>query len=241
MATPKVLVSAEEIPLGGHAVSFHSSRYEAASHAAEFLSGTPKGQSAKFWAVDSGTAERYVEALNQRSPDHVGCVAVLPTEQVELENDRLRPVATVRSFIEAHPEGVTAAGGTISAHLTAENAAAHAEYEAWFDDHSQENSRYLCPYDLRSIPPEVAPEFLRGLGEHHSHVVLSHSEEPGARLLELFIFDNPRDLVPELRPTLDWAVSEELVHAVSDDSPFALTAAGEAVVRDWSDRSTIDN
>lgn len=240
MAAPEVLVSPREIPIGGHAVSLHASRREAAEHAARFLDGTPAGQPARFWVTDDRTAAMYAEAAKERSPEHVGCIAILPTEQVEEVDGRLRPVAEVRAYVGAHPGGVTAAGGTISAHLTAENMPAHAEYEAWFDGQAGDRSRFLCPYDLRGLPPESAPEFLRELGAHHSHVVLSHSDEPGARLLELFIFDTPREMPDELRPALAWALDRGLVSAPAPDASLELTPSGEAVVREWGEHSSLD-
>ena len=240
MATPAVLANPSEIPLGAHALTLHAGPTEAADHVASFLEGAPDSQAARFWVPDGSSAALLAEVVEKRSPAHVGCIAILTTEQVEPTDGKLRPVATIRAYIGEHPEGVTAGAGTISSYLTEENAAAHAEYEAWFDRQSRENCRFACPYDLRSIPVEAGPELLRELGAHHSHVVLSHSDEPGALLLELFLFDRPSEMPEELRETLRWALDRQLVTDGGSDVPLALTAAGEAVVRDWGSRSTVD-
>jgi len=240
MASPAVLVDARQIPIGAHALSFHASPEEAADQAAGFLDGAPQEQAARFWVPDDRTAKVYSDVTARQSPEHVGCIAILPTEQVEPVDGKLRPIAEIREYIRAHPEGVTAAAGTISSYLTDENVPAHVEYESWFDAQERDNSRFLCPYDLRRVPPEAAPQLMHDLGAHHSHVVLSHSDEPGALLLELFIFDSVQEIPPLLHQTLGWAVANDLVRTNGADMPLTLTPGGESAVRDWGERSSVD-
>jgi hypothetical protein len=240
MASPEVLDSLSELPPGSHALAFHASRREAAEHAASFLEGTPRGQSAKYWVADDRLAAYYASVAAERCPEHVGCVAALPTEQVEPREGKLRPVSEVRQFVGEHPDGVTAAADTISRYWGPSTMDAHLEYEAWFDRLPRENSRFLCPYDLRTVPAELAPEVMRELGSHHSHVVLSDADDPGARLLELFIFESAHELPDSLRPTLDWAVRSGLVVVTPGRGSLTLTPHGVGVVRDWGEHCTID-
>jgi hypothetical protein len=233
-----VLASAREIPEGAHAVSFHVTRREAAEHAAAFLAGTPQGQAARYWVPDERLVEFYAGVAGEHAPDHVGCVGVLPKEQVEPLRGKLRPVAEVSEFIAEHPEGVTAAGDTISAYWTPTTAPDHLEYEEWFQSQPRQHSRFLCPYDLRSVPPELAPKVMRELGSHHTHVILSDASDDVARLLELFIFETTNDLPEELNVTLSWALREGLIEVEGSTHAFHLTPSGDRVVRSWSRTAT---
>jgi hypothetical protein len=167
-------------------------------------------------------------------------VRVLDHEQDETVGGRLRPVREVREFVGGHPEGVTGGGDTISDYLTPDNVEEHLEYEGWFDDQPRDRSRFLCPYDLRKIPPQAAPGVLRQLGAHHSHAILSASTEPAVRLLQLFVFGAPEDLPAELKDTLRWATEHGLVRRGGADEDLELTPAGEEIVRDWSRAAIID-
>jgi hypothetical protein len=237
MSGPRVVGSAEEIPLGAHALALYSDTAEARDQAVSFLRGTPRGTAARFWVPDARTAEFYVEAAGDRSPEHVGCVAILPTEQVGRVEGKLRPVDEIRSFVSAHPEGVSAGADTISTYWRPDNIPDHLEYEAWFQGQAEPQSRYICPYDLASVPPEVAPSVLRELGSHHTHVILSGSDEPGVRLLQLFVFRLAKDLPERLEPTLGWAVRNGYVTVDSHSSELSLTPLGDRLVRSWGDRS----
>jgi hypothetical protein len=238
MSSPEVLASAQEIPEGAHCVSFHASRREAAEHAASFLAGASPGHAARYWVESDQLAEFYAGVAGQRAPEHVGCVAVLPKEQVEPVEGKLRPVAEVREFLTEHPDGVTAGAETISAHLTEGNTAEHMEYEAWFQAQSRGRSRFLCPYDLRAVPPEVATGILRELGAHHTHVILSDATDEIAQLLELFVFDSADHVPEELSITLAWALRQGLVEIKGPHRELRLTPAGDRTVRGWGGKAT---
>lgn len=237
---PEVLPDPRQLPQGSHCVSFHSTRDEAAHNAISFLAGTPAGQAASYWVPDPRTAGQYRQRLAIEFPDHVGCVAVLPHEQVEPVGGRLRPVNEVRAFLHEHPEGVTAAGETLSTYLTADNVPEHLEYESWFQEQPLGDSRFLCPYDLRRIPPDMAPQVLRELGAHHTHVVLSASRDAGVRLLQLFVFWTIDEIPEPLEGTLGWAWKSALVDLEKASRELELTSKGEGVVRDWSTTAVVD-
>jgi hypothetical protein len=244
MTVPSVAVSATELPKGSHAAAFYADRVEAAEQAAAFLAGAPERQSARFWVPSDAAAEEYLEAAQVIAPSRVDAIEVLPTEQVEPTEGKLRPVAPVRAFIADHPEGVTAAGGTISYYWNRESVPEHLEYERWFDHERSagagDESRYLCPYDLRTVPPELAPRVMRELGASHSHVVLSASEEPGAHLLELFLFETTERIPSSLTETLAWAIREQFVEIDPASHVVGLTGKGEQIVREWGQGCIID-
>jgi len=240
MTGPIVLSDPREIPLGSHCVCFHATKAEAAGHAAEFLAGTPDGQSARFWVEDGNAAAFYARAAGDHAPQHVGCVAVLGKEQVEPDGGALRPVPDVREFIENHPEGVSAGADTISAYWTGENLTDHLEYERWFDVQPRENSRFICPYDLRTVPPDHAISAMRGLGASHTHVVLSGCTDEGARLLQLFVFPSMQEIPSRLHPALGWAVKNRLVTVDEPTGELMITPLGEQLVRDWTELGTAD-
>jgi hypothetical protein len=237
---PSLLADLEELPLGSHCASFHTSRAEAARHAVSFIAGAPAGQAASYWVPDADVAAYYNLWLAREAPEHVGCVAILPHEQVEPVDGKLRPVPEIRQFIAGHPEGVTASGETITRYWKPQNVPEHLEYEAWFQGQPIATSRFLCPYDLREVPPDMAPTILRELGSHHSHVVLSTSLEPGARLLQLFIFPTVEEIPVPVEGTLGWALKKDLVEIQRPVRELALTHAGAQVVKDWGERTTID-
>jgi hypothetical protein len=238
MAT--VIEDLRQLPQGSHCVSFHTTRQEAARNAASFIAGTPEGQAVTYWVPDSEVASYYSLWVAREAPDHVGCIAILPHEQVEVVDGKLRPVAEVRQFVGSHPDGVTAGGETITRYWTPKNIPDHMEYEAWFQTMPRAESRFLCPYDLRAVPPDLAPVVLRELGAHHSHVVLSASREPGARLLQLFIFPTIDEMPDAADENLGWALKKDLVEIQRPVREVVLTRAGEQVVRDWGERTTVD-
>ncbi len=240
MTSPKVVESARDVPSGAHALSLYATRREAAEHAADFLRGTPKGQAARLWVPDEVSAAFYSEAAGNRAPEHVGCVAILSTEQIAEQAGRLRPVEEIRSFLASHPEGVSAGADTISFYWTPATVPAHLEYEAWFEDQPRSRSRFICPYDLRSLDPADASHVVRALAAHHSHVVLSEASEPGVRLLQLFVFPSARDLPDALDSALGWAVKRGYVELRSTTRELELTPAGDEVVRAWAERPTPD-
>ena len=238
MAT--VIEDLKELPRGSHCVSFHANREEAARNAISFLAGAPEGQAATYWVPDADLAAYYNLWLAREAPEHVGCVAILPHEQVENVSGKLRPTMEIRRFMDSHPEGVTASGETITRYWKPQNIPDHLEYEAWFQDQPKGSSRFLCPYDLRAVPPDLAPQVIRELAAHHSHVVLSTSREPGARLLQLFIFPTVEEIPEPAEGTLGWALKKDLVEIQRPIRELSLTTLGERVVKDWGERTTVD-
>lgn len=232
---PEVVETLADLPLGSHALSLHADPEEAAVNAAEFVSGAPEGQAVAYWVPDAPTADLCARQFSVTTPEHVGCVAILPHEQVEFDEGKLRPVAEVREFIRAHPEGVTAAGETLSHYWSPGTMPEHMEYEAWFESQPRDSSRFLCPYDLRLIPPHQAPSVLRDLGAHHSHVALSHSADVVVQLLQLFVFDTVQDLPPRQSEFFTRAVEGELVVVHESTGIFEISPAGEALVSRWSE------
>jgi hypothetical protein len=237
---PEIVSDLVELPPGSHCISFHTSREEASEHAVSFLAGNLPGMAAMYWVTDAGTADYYSNRLATQAPDQVGCVAILSHEQVESVEGKLRPVSEVTEFIRAHPEGVSAGADTISTYWAPENIPEHVEYESWFQEQPRSKSRFLCPYDLRKVPPEMAPKVLRELGAQHSHAALSRSPDPGVRLMQLFAFGTPAEIPPPLRDTYQWALEQSLISASDPIEEMALTPKGEQVVADWSRSATID-
>ena len=237
---PEVVADPSELPLGSHCLSFHADATEAADHAVRFLAGSPEGLEPRYWVTDPEVASRYNERLASVAPAHVGCVSVLDHEQVHPVEGRLRPAPEIAEFVVAHPNGVTGGADTISDHWTVENIPEHLEYEAWFEGQPRRRSRFLCPYDLRRIPPALAPEVLRELGAHHSHVVLSSSDASAVRLLQLFIFGTPERLPAQLWESYRWAQEEGLLREGAPTEPLDLTELGADLVRQWSETATVD-
>ena len=237
---PEVVDTLLHLPTGAHCVSFHASREEAADHAIDFLRGTPGGMPARYWVPTPALAAYDNERLAEVAPAQVGCVQPLAPEQVEWSGEKLRPAQEIRAFVTAHAEGVTGGADTISMYWGPENVAEHLEYEAWFQDQPRDASRFLCPYDLRTVPAGSATSVLRELGRHHTHAVLSESDEPAVRLLQLFIFGTEQAIPPGLRRTHGWARRTGLLRPTGPDEDLALTQAGQAVVEAWSEGAAID-
>jgi hypothetical protein len=237
---PELLSDLRQLPVGSHCLDLYATREEATDAAVQFLAGAPPGQPTRYWVADSTLRSHYEERLRQVAPGQVGCVAVLDHEQVRPVDGRLRPAEEVAGFVADHPEGVTGGADTISRYWASPSVPAHLEYEAWFDAQPRDRSRFLCPYDLRTVPPEDAPRILRDLGRHHSHAVLSASSDPAVRLLQLFLFATPGDLPPALAPTYIWAIESGLIAAGEVDRELELSPAGFTVVTEWSERTRVD-
>jgi hypothetical protein len=236
----EVLTDPGSLPVGCHALGLYSGPVEAEWQAVRFVSTAPRTAPPVFFVHDQPTADRYNSRLSKTAPDRVGCVVALGHEQVETVKGKLRPVREVQDTLSRHPEGMTAGGDTLSMYLTPESTPAHLEYEEWFDAQPRSGSRFICPYDLRNLPVESAPEILADLGRHHSHVVLSSSPEPAVRLLQLFIFGS-RAAVPErLGEDVGWAEENGYIPSSTSNAPLTLTPEGQQVVCEWSDRTTVD-
>jgi hypothetical protein len=233
---PELVEDLSELPQGSHCLSLHLGRREAAEHAASFLAGTVDGQTASYWVGDSEAAESTRAAVLEQCPEHIGCVAILPHEQVEPDAGRLRPAHEIKEFLREHPGGVTAAGETLTMYWAPESMPAHLEYETWFQEQPRDSCRFMCPYDLRMIPAHLAPEVLRDLGAHHSHIALSSTRDPVAQTLELFVFPSAADLPSPLRMTLERSLNAGWVSLNEASGRLSLTSAGEEVVQQWSDR-----
>lgn len=230
-----------QLPRGSHCLSLHASEGEAARHAVTFLSGEPDEERARYFVHDERLRPLYDGWFRAEAPTHSGCVSVLDREQVEADGSgRLRPIEEVRRFLESHPGGVSAGGDTLSHHWRPENLPEHLEYEAWFNQQPREHSRFVCPYDLRRVPADSAPHVLRELGSLHSHVALSRSEEPAARLLQLFVFGTRETLPEELDADLGWALRKNLVRFQLESGELELTPVGDMLVREWGRRTIID-
>ncbi len=230
----EVIEDLRALPAGSHALSLHATRAEARGHALAFLAGTPKGQSAAYWVSNARVSAYYDDALAEAEPEHVGCVGILPHGQVERAGEALRPVGEVRQFIAAHPEGVTAGGETLSETWSRRTIPDVLEYERWFQSQEMGVSRFICPYDLTRIPPDLAPQILRDLGAHHTHVALSRSSEPALRLMQLFVFATADDVPPVLRETLEWAFGAKLLAPEMGSGLLTLTDGGHRVIEEWS-------
>jgi hypothetical protein len=237
---PVVLRDLAELPVGSHALGLYSKRSEAADQAVQFVAGAPPEMAVSFWVGRPEIAKRYNDRLAAVAPDRVGCVAVLDHEQVDRVEGKLRPTREVTEFVSQHPAGVTAGGDTLSLYWNSQSMSEHLEYESWFDQQPRMHSRFLCPYDLRTVPPEDATDVMRELGRHHSHVVLSSSSEPAVRLLQLFIFGSAAELPDRLLGDHRWAVEQGFVEETKVPAPLELTPTGRELVRKWGDRTLVD-
>ncbi|MHB8351789.1 MAG: hypothetical protein ACYDFT_03730 [Thermoplasmata archaeon] len=231
---PEVVDDLSELKQGTHCLSLFTSRRESKEQAISFLAGAPTGQASSYWVADPSLKDYYSEDLASRAPEQVGCVHLLPGPQVTRVEGKLRPVPEIVEFVGAHPEGVTGAAETITEYWAPRNVPDHLEYESWFQEQPRGSSRFLCPYDLRRIPPEMAPETLRELGAHHTHVALSQSRDPAARVLQLFIFGYSEEVPAQLQGTLRWAEDSGWVQDRGPPTGLSLTASGEALLRGWS-------
>lgn len=91
----------------------------------------------------------------------------------------------------------------------------------------------------RSPFQSLATRVLRELGQTHSHVMLSHSVEPGVSLLQMFVFPKVRDIPDVLDSALGWAIKRGLVEVVRPTSEPLLTPEGDDLVRNWSENAVV--
>lgn len=232
---PGILESPALLGIGTHALCLHATLEEAEEHAVEFLEGTPEDQAALYWVPDSDLAEEYDRRILAESPRLAGSVFVLPHPPAESDPGPRRPTAEMRAAVAEHPEGLTAADATTSRFWTPPTIPEYLESEAWFDGQPRARSRFLCPYDLRQIPPALAPRVLRDLGDHHSHVILSHDDHPAVQLMQLFVFGTV-DTVPDpLQGVLRWALAEKLLELVGPAGEIAPTLLGDFLIHRWNE------
>ncbi len=230
----RLLQAASDLPIGAHCVSFHASQQEACDQAVSFISGCPNDQAASYWVAERTLLPMYESELKARLPQRPDVVHVLGHSQVHKVGDVLRPVPEVLAFIGQHPEGVTAGGETLTWFWTPETIHEHLEYERWFETQPRQRSRFICPYNLRKVPPGDVLEVLRELSEHHSHVVLSQSRDRPVRLMQLFLFANADSIPEALRPDLRWAVDAGYVQVESPSPLLFLSASGRQLLDDWT-------
>lgn len=194
-----------EMPAGSHALALHDSAAEGAEHATAFLCSAPDPSSCSYWVDDPRLLELYRARVARSGPDRSGSVRLLPGSQVEPFGSRLRPVREVREFVGSHPKGVSVAAESTSRALNFESLPKFEEYERWLGRQPNRVSRYLCPYDLRRVPLDHAPSLMRALGEAHTHLLLSWTEDLVLRLLEVFLFATPNGVPEGLQGTLEQA------------------------------------
>jgi len=230
----RLLNSASELPTGSHCVSFHATQDEACEQAVAFLEGARADQASAYWVANQSLVPMYRTRLQSRVPDRKDSVHALGHSQVHQVGEVLRPAPEVLEFISHHPDGVTAGGETITWFWTPETIHDYMEYETWFERQPRLNSRFICPYNLRRVPPQAAASVLHELGEHHSHVVLSRAPAKAVRLIQLFLFANAREVPEMLQHDLTWAVDAGLVQ-VHEPSPILfLTASGHQLIEEWA-------
>jgi hypothetical protein len=225
---------AKDLPHGCHALGLYATPEEAAELTTDFLIGAPVDQAAKVFVPDEEREAVDLKAIERRAPGRRGSLERLPAGQVARAEGHLRPVPAVRDFVAAHPEGVTAAGDTLSLETSLAHSEELLEYESWFDEQPRERSRFMCPYDLRLIPVDQAPEFLRGLARVHSHVVLSRTPDPEVRLLQVFLFDSLEDPPSEVAESIQWAVDSGYLYRRHPEGALELTPWGSVLLERWS-------
>ncbi|HTP54251.1 MAG TPA: hypothetical protein VML94_04705 [Thermoplasmata archaeon] len=220
-----------QLPTGAHCLDLFSSEDEAAEHATAFLAGALDPDASSYWVAGNSLLAYCQEKASERDPSLSDRFHVLDGPQVLPTHGKLRPAPEVVRFLKAHPDGVTAAAATITEYWTREQIPGYIEYERWFDEQERSSSRFLCPYDLRKVPTDLAASVLPQLIASHSHVALSKYPNPASQMLQLLIFPQ-RDLVPsEFRPLLDWGLTERNLLWKATDDGLELTAQGEHFAR----------
>lgn len=208
---PTLLEDLSTLPPGSHCLALHASREELAEQAASFLAGAEDPDRTTFWVADDRLLAYARQKVRTRAPALEGRVLRLDGPQVVSEGELLRPAPEIVRFIRAHPEGVTAGAATITTYWSRESVPAHLEYEDWFQDAPRAGCRYLCPYDLRRIPVEMAAEVLPTLARKHTHLVLSKVHGPAPELLQLLLFTRGPRAPPALEGAQAWAIREGLL------------------------------
>lgn len=224
---PALLSDLRALPPGSHCLEFYASEDEAAEHAAAFLAGAEDPNATSYWVADDRLLAFNRDLVARRTPGREENVRRLRGPQVVRREGLLRPTAEILRFVQQHPEGVSGAAATITRYWTREEIPAYLEYEAWFHEQARDRSRFLCPYDLRRVPVDMAAEVLPRLAEQHSHLVVSSARHPMALLVQLLVFPN-RDRVPEAqREVLAWALRDGLLRLEGDPPRPVLVKKGE--------------
>lgn len=225
---PLIVQDLSELPLGSHCLELHSSEDEAADHAAAFLAGADDPKATSYWVADDKLLAFNQDRMARRDPALPTVLHTLEGPQAVPTDGKLRPTREVIRFIRAHPEGVTAGAATITRYWSREQIPAYLEYEQWFHQQARDQSRFLCPYDLRRVPVDLAPTVLPELVSHHSHLTLSTGPHPMALLVQFLAFPSQARVPEDLRRALAWSVQEGLIELKGAERRPVLALKGEA-------------
>ncbi len=225
---PELISDLSKLPTGSHCLELFASEDEAADRAAAFLAGAEDPKATSYWVADERLVAVNRQQVARRDPRHEGNVHRLRGPQVVRRDGVLRPTGEIIRFVRDHPEGVTGgAASAITGYWTREEIPAYLEYEEWFHRQARGRSRFLCPYDLRKVPVDLAAEVLPQLARHHSHLVLSSVRHPTTLLVQLLVFPRADSVPKELRKVLDWALREGLVGLEGREKRPVLARKGE--------------
>ncbi|MDE1836846.1 MAG: hypothetical protein KGJ23_09545 [Euryarchaeota archaeon] len=229
---PLLISDLSKLPLGSHCLSLYASQDEAADRAAAFLAGAEDPRSARYFVAGDRLLAFTRRKVRERSRARSSCVNDLRGPQAVRQRDgRFRPAPEVIQFVSEHPEGVSAGGQTITRYWRRETVPDHLEYEEWFDRQPRSTSRFLCPYDLREVPVDLAATTLLELAHHHSHLVLSNAAEPASLLLQLLALPAGTPLPPFHQRVRAWCLEEGLVEEEGRTNPLVLTVEGATFAR----------
>jgi hypothetical protein len=228
---PTVVHDLSQLPTGAHCLDFFSSEDEAADHATAFLAGALDPEAASYWVAGDKLLAYCQEKAEERDPALAAQIHVLDGPQAVPTEGKLRPAPEIVRFLKAHPEGVTAAGATITEYWTREQIPGYIEYERWFEAQERSSSRFLCPYDLRKVPTDLADSVLPDLIAAHSHVVLSKLPNPASLMLQLLIFPQSELVPSEFRALLEWGLNERNLLWKETGDGLVLTPQGEHFAR----------
>lgn len=225
---PQIIYDLKRLPKGSHCLDLYASLDEAAEHAAAFLEGADNPRAATYWVADDQLLAFHRDKTQSQDPSGALPFRALKGPQVVPQGGKLRPTAEVVRLVSSHPEGVTAGAATITRYWSREQIPAYLEYEQWFHQQARERSRFLCPYDLREVPVDMAPAVLPELARQHSHVILSRAPNPMALLVQLLMFPTSDAVPPEHREELSWATAEGLLSVDGRTHRLHLASRGEA-------------
>ncbi len=228
---PTVLEDPEQLPPGSHCLSLYASDEEAALRAAAFLAGAEDPSRATYYVSGERLLAYTRRHVRARSPRLAQRVRDLGGPQTVREGPYFRPAAEVVRFVREHPEGVSTGGQTITQYWSRETIAGHLEYEQWFQQQPREGSRFLCPYDLREVPVDLAPRVLANLALHHSHIIFSTAPEPASQVLQLATSPRLEEMSPTLERSARWCLQEGFATVEAGSGTLTLAERGESFAR----------
>ena len=224
---PQLISDLSKLPTGSHCLELFASEAEAADRAAAFLAGAEDPEATSYWVADDRLVALNRQQVARRDPRHEGNVHHLRGPQVVRREGVLRPTGEILRFVRNHPEGVTGGAAAITGYWTREEIPAYLEYEEWFHRQARGRSRFLCPYDLRKVPVDLAAEVLPELARHHSHLVVSTVRHPTTLLVQLLVFPSAESVPEKLRKVLDWALRGGLLGLEGREKRPVLARKGE--------------